>query len=62
MPFIELLAPPQDDETRQRVTTVVTDELCVAFKIVPQAMTLYFIDVAATHYAHAVGKWRSGSS
>lgn len=53
MPFIEFLAPPKEKPVRDAVARIVTDALCAAFNVGPQAMTIYFIDVPASHYAHA---------
>ncbi|MBE9607328.1 hypothetical protein IAI18_20865 [Acetobacteraceae bacterium H6797] len=61
MPFIEFLAPPMDEAMRQDAAGIVTESLCSAFGAGPQTMTVYFLDVPASHYAHA-GKIGSSES
>ncbi|MFC0407029.1 tautomerase family protein [Roseomonas elaeocarpi] len=53
MPYVEILAPPVLPETRQAVAEGVTAGICEAFAVGPQTVTLYFLDVAGAHYAHA---------
>ncbi len=53
MPFVELLAPPVDDATRQHVATAVTQAVCDAFAVGPEIVTIYVLPVAPSCYAHA---------
>ena len=53
MPFLEIIAPPLPQAARQAVTASVTTALCEAFGVGPQTVTLYFIEVPASHCAHA---------
>ena len=53
MPFVELLAPPVDDATRQHVATAVTQAVCDAFALEPEVVTVYFLPIAPSCYAHA---------
>ena len=53
MPYVEVLAPALPAEARARVARHVTEGICDAFSVGPQTVTIYFLDVAATHYAHA---------
>ncbi|MCQ4160175.1 hypothetical protein NON00_09570 [Roseomonas sp. GC11] len=53
MPYVELLAPPVPEATRAGVARAVTEGLCAAFGVGPQTVTTYFLDIPASHYAHA---------
>ncbi|WP_043829394.1 hypothetical protein [Muricoccus aerilatus] len=53
MPYIEILAPPLPVERRQQVATAVTDGICRSFSVGPETVTLYFLDIAPSAYAHA---------
>ena len=53
MPFIEIIAPPLPEAARQAVAAGITTALCEAFAVGPQTVTAYFIEVPASHCAHA---------
>ena len=53
MPFLEILAPPVPDDTRQRIAAAATAAVCGAFAVPPETVTLYFLDVVGGAYAHA---------
>jgi len=53
MPFVEIIAPPLDEPGRQAVARGLTEGLCAAFSVGPETVTAYFLDVPASHCAHA---------
>jgi phenylpyruvate tautomerase PptA (4-oxalocrotonate tautomerase family) len=53
MPFVELLAPPVSDATREAVVQAITDAVCQTFQSGPETVTIYFRDIPPGSYAHA---------
>ena len=53
MPYVEILAPSLPAERRQQVAIAVTEGVCQAFSVGPETVTLYFLDIAPSAYAHA---------
>lgn len=53
MPFIEVVGPPLDLHPRQVAARGLTEALVGAYGISPDIVTVYFLDVAPGHYAHA---------
>ncbi|WP_419897817.1 tautomerase family protein [Roseomonas sp. USHLN139] len=53
MPYLELLAPPLDAASRAVVVGEATVAVCTAFGVGPETVSIYFLDVPASHYGHA---------
>lgn len=53
MPFVEITGIAQDEERRARLSARLTEGLAGAFAISRDIVTLYYLPVAASDYAHA---------
>lgn len=53
MPYIEVLAPPVSPAGKAALAKSVTDGLIEAFGVGAETITLYFLPVAPSDYAHA---------
>jgi phenylpyruvate tautomerase PptA (4-oxalocrotonate tautomerase family) len=53
MPYIEVLAPPVSPAGKAALAKSVTDGLIEAFGVEAETITLYFLPVASSDYAHA---------
>jgi phenylpyruvate tautomerase PptA (4-oxalocrotonate tautomerase family) len=53
MPFIEIQGPPVEREVRSALARGATGALVAAYSIDPSIVTIYFVDIRPTDYAHA---------
>ena len=53
MPYVEVLAPPAPPQSKAALARSVTDGLMSAFSVGPETVTLYFLPITASDYAHA---------
>lgn len=53
MPYVEVLAPPAPPAGKAALAKSVTDGLMSAFGVGAQTITLYFLPIVASDYAHA---------
>jgi len=53
MPYLEVFAPAASDETKARFAREATQAVIEAFAVKPETVTLYFLDIPVSAYAHA---------
>jgi phenylpyruvate tautomerase PptA (4-oxalocrotonate tautomerase family) len=53
MPYVEILAPPVPSNAKAQLARAITDGLTSAFDVSPRMVTLFFLPIAASDYAHA---------
>jgi phenylpyruvate tautomerase PptA (4-oxalocrotonate tautomerase family) len=53
MPFVEITGVAQQENQRRELSAGLTRTLADAFSIAPEIVTIYFLPVAASDYAHA---------
>jgi phenylpyruvate tautomerase PptA (4-oxalocrotonate tautomerase family) len=53
MPYVEILAPPLTDDAKAQLARTITDGLVSAFDVGPQTVTLFFLPIVPSDYAHA---------
>lgn len=53
MPYVEVLAPQVPKQRKAALARAVTDGLMSAFGVTADAVTLFFLPIAADDYAHA---------
>jgi phenylpyruvate tautomerase PptA (4-oxalocrotonate tautomerase family) len=53
MPYVEIIAPPVSSDIKSKLARAITDGLTSAFDIGPQTVTLFFLPIISSDYAHA---------
>jgi phenylpyruvate tautomerase PptA (4-oxalocrotonate tautomerase family) len=53
MPYLEIISPLLPAETKQRISENVTAAVVAAFDVTPSTVTVFFLPVDGSDYAHA---------
>jgi phenylpyruvate tautomerase PptA (4-oxalocrotonate tautomerase family) len=53
MPYVEILSPPAPSDVKAHLARAITDGLTSAFDVGPQTVTLFFLPIISSDYAHA---------
>lgn len=62
MPYLEILAPPAPPESKAALAKSITDGLMSTFGVGAETITLYFLPITASDYAHAGEMGSQGTS